>query len=99
MSSRGYGRRGGMEHAIVATDEELQEFAKFLSANNVDKVRGMDSFMPIPEMNTQQQLNEIRECCGDDADMAEHVSPEYFERPNGSHGWSCSRCGYVVQWG
>jgi hypothetical protein len=87
MSRYGYCPVGG-EDGILVTTDELDTFADVMKSN------ALDEYIPLPDLDPQVQKKKIEQCtCSDDHDVI------YWERENGSHGWCCSNCGTVVQWG
>lgn len=86
MSKYGYCVNGG-EDGIQVTTKELEAFAKKA------KVEFTDAFIPLPNISADEQLKLIKNCSCDQDDE------QYWERENGKHGWCCSKCGTVTQWG
>jgi hypothetical protein len=89
MSKFAYRPCGGLE-GIATTRAELRKFAKEIKKDYIDQ------FMPLPTMSTKEQIMVIDHC------KADHDSPDiltYWEDNQGSHGWCCSQCGQVIQWG
>ena len=90
MAQIGYCRRGGTEGITFTYDEALE-------LSNAIGSKWIDEYVPIPRIDidtqVQERINDIehQETCGDDVD--------YYEREDGSHGWACSYCGKVHQWG
>ena len=85
MSKIEYRPRGGQEGISVSTDE-LVEFAEFMGTKYID------TFIPIPNVPNETQKKRTKDC-KHDGDAA------YYETETGSHGWCCSHCGTVTQWG
>jgi len=89
MSKIGYCKRGGMD-GIKVTETELKKFARSIGSKNIDE------FIPLPHSLNQSKM--IHNCTADhDADF-ENIA-QYWEDNKGSHGWCCSVCGEVLQWG
>lgn len=86
MSKYAYCPNGGME-GIRVSDDELDKFADAINS------KALDGTIPLPNRTTEEQKILIQQCDDHDSDT------EYWERDNGSHGWCCSVCGKVVQWG
>ena len=87
MSTFKYCETGGLE-GINTSTEELNLFSRKLNLEYLDEV------IPLPEhsFDNQRMLLRIPHDCG------QHMY--YFERiDNGKHGWCCSFCGKVHQWG
>jgi hypothetical protein len=78
--------RGGQD-GIAVTREEMIDFSNEINSE------AMDEFIPLPRMTVQQQKIAIGICTDHDKDTV------YYETETGSHGWCCSTCGKVVQWG
>lgn len=85
MSEYGYCFRGGM-NGIKVSDEELNSFSDDIGNSALDEV------IPLPYLSVEQQKIELATC-------KNHDDAEYYECDNGSHGWCCSTCGTVTQWG
>lgn len=86
MSIIAYCPNGG-QNGIRVSDEELKEFSDEINNDFMDEI------MPLPNMSVEQQQIRLKVCKKHDGDT------EYWERDNGSHGWCCSNCGKVIQWG
>jgi len=85
MSQYAFCKRGGQQ-GILVTDEELHLFANALNTPYLDEV------IPLPKFTIEQQKLELILCNN-------HEDTEYWERTTGHHGWCCSHCGKVIQWG
>jgi hypothetical protein len=85
MSQYAYCKRGGMT-GIRVSDEELNTFSDDIGN------KALDSVIPLPNLTTEQQKAMLSVCNN-------HNDSEYWERDNGKHGWCCSTCGTVTQWG
>ena len=88
MSEYGHARRGGMNGILVDTDE-LRIFAHEM------KLKAIDLYIPLPGVLPVAQMLEM----SDEDHNCDDYDAKYWERENGSHGWCCSGCGKVVQWG
>jgi hypothetical protein len=86
MSKYGYCVNGG-EDGIQVTTDELDKFGDVVGSE------ALDEFIPLPNVPSESQIIRIKECS-----CSEHEEI-YWERENGRHGWCCSNCGIVVQWG
>jgi hypothetical protein len=86
MSSYEYCPRGGQE-GIATTVEQQIELAEVLE----EAYR--DTFIPLPMVQPEHQ----RLLTLQPHDHEE--STEYWENDRGSHGWCCTKCGKVIQWG
>lgn len=84
MSKLSHCPRGGMM-GISLTRREMATFSLLMGRNFIDEV------IPLPGKTPQEQKNAMQNCTHEDAD--------YWEDETGSHGWCCSQCGEVVQWG
>jgi hypothetical protein len=76
----------GGQNGIRVSDEELNEFSNEIGS------KYLDQFIPLPNLSTEEQKERMVSC-------KEHEDAEYWERDNGKHGWCCSDCGKVIQWG
>jgi len=85
MSGYAFCKRGGVQ-GILVTDEELNSFSDAIDSNILDGV------IPLPNLTIEQQKIELILCNN-------HEDVEYWERTTGHHGWCCSHCGKVIQWG
>ncbi len=74
----------GKQEGILVTSKELEEFAL------KNKREYIDSVIPLPEINSLPCLNINR--CSRKAIYWENID-------SGAHGWCCSECGRVIQWG
>lgn len=83
MSNISFRPRGGQE-GIAFTDEEQRELAR------KKNMKVTDLYVPLPQGNPDKCS--LGDKCGDTA-------MQYFENENGRHGWCCSVCGKVYQWG
>ena len=90
MSAMEFCPRGGMEGIYVSTSE-LEWFAK-----NQTKSKYIDSHIPLPGVDPRKQLSAMKTCNKDHDGFDDAV---YWETDKGSHGWCCSNCGLVIQWG
>jgi hypothetical protein len=88
MSKISFRPRGGQE-GIEVTKAELKETAQFFNSQY------LDMFIPLPDTTLDNQKCLLETC--DERD--EHGNARYWETETGSHGWCCSICGSVVQWG
>lgn len=86
MSSFEYCPRGGQE-GIATTENEQIDLAMFLA-----KEHG-DDYIPLPNFQMEQQLINTEKPHDHDEVVV------YWENDFGRHGWCCSYCGKVVQWG
>ena len=77
---------GGLDGYYV-TRQQLSQFAKILNKKYIDEI--------IP-LNNPEQINPDTCNCIKKQDPNEL---DYWETPEGSHGWCCRRCGRVLQWG
>jgi len=89
MSKIEYCQRGGQE-GIRISDDELQELAQAVGSDSLDE------FIPLPHTTIERQKEIILNCKSHNTTQGES---EYWERDDGSHGWCCSNCGTVTQWG
>ena len=78
---------GGQKGISVQT-AELEWFAK-----NYLKSKYLDAVILLPSVPPKEQMKRIKTCKDHDAETI------YWERENGKHGWCCSHCGFVTQWG
>ena len=85
MSKISFRPRGGQE-GIEVTTKELEVFSGKLGKQFIDEV------IPLPNISPEKQKLFL-EMCPCTADQI------YWERDNGKHGWCCSDCGTVTQWG
>lgn len=76
---------------IEVSEEELNSFAELMI--RLELSTSIDSIIPLPNLNIQDQMERLANC------DHENTAVKYFERRNGQHGWCCSFCGKVVQWG
>jgi hypothetical protein len=81
-----YCPRGGQE-GIFVTRSKLQRFARRL------KLDAIDVIIPLP-LHEQIHPDDCTAHSDDSFDSA-----IYWETETGSHGWCCSVCGNVIQWG
>ena len=89
MSEYAYCPRGGI-NGIRVSDKELDKFSDAINSKALDEV------IPLPRLTLEEQKKALKEC----EEFDEHSDEtKYWERDNGSHGWCCSKCGSVVQWG
>lgn len=89
MSKIGYCPRGEMQ-GIVTTEAEQIELKNVLEEHYIDH------FIPLPDVTPEQQ--KVKRCtCDKDHDSMEDAI--YWENETGAHGWCCSECGEVLQWG
>lgn len=86
MSKIDFCPRGGM-NGIRTSDEELNTLSTHL------RNEYLDMYIPLPKISLETQGKLIRDC------KDHSLSPQYWERDNGSHGWCCGECGTVIQWG
>jgi len=94
MSKIAFCPRGG-QSGILVTTEELTAFARKLGK------RSLTDVIPIPDLPFEQQETRMREDepASGPKRHDEH-SWQYWEVvDSGSHGWCCSYCGIVLQWG
>ncbi len=89
MSEYAYCQRGGME-GIKVSNFELDVFADSIGT------KALDEIIPLPNSTLEEQKESIKECQNSDSHSNDM---EYWELENGSHGWCCSKCGTVIQWG
>ena len=84
MSVIAYCPRGGQEGVLVLRGE-LERHARKINAQHIDQ------FIPLPAPGADP-----RACFEDHTD-----GPTVYweEEGTGSHGWCCSTCGEVIQWG
>jgi len=85
MSEKAYCPSGGMD-GILVSGKELKKFSDAIGSDFADEV------IPLPNLTTEQQKAILSVC-------RKHNDNEYWERDNGKHGWCCSKCGTVTQWG
>ena len=90
MSYYTHCQRGG-QNGIYTITSELQWFSK-----NKTKSKFIDEYIPLPNKDPQIQLKSISKCSKNHDEMEDAV---YWETEKGSHGWCCSECGKVLQWG
>ena len=91
MSYIGYGKRGGMQGILFSYEEALE-------LSNLIGSKYLDEYVPLPNISLEKQVTErIKVCNSNKDDCGDNV--EYYERDNGSHGWCCTYCGKVHQWG
>ena len=91
MSKIEYCPKGGME-GIRVSDEELNSFTDAIGS------KALDEFIPLPHLTIPQQQAMISVCNHQDGDSDEES--EYWEnKDSGGHGWCCTKCGKVTQWG
>jgi len=86
MSRIDFCPHGGME-GIRVSDNELDILAKLMGS------KFLDEYIPIPKVSLEIQKDLVNTC----KDHNNQVS--YWERDNRKHGWCCSHCGTVIQWG
>jgi hypothetical protein len=86
MSKIGFLVNGGME-GIEVSRKELELFSDKLGNKYLDQV------IPLPDVSLEEQKIRINHCPDHDQDDS------YWETETGSHGWCCSHCGTVTQWG
>ena len=84
---RDYCPKGGQE-GIYVTQSKLSKFAKRLGNHANDLV------IPLP-VHEQIHPDDCTAHTGDNCFDA----AIYWETDTGSHGWCCSICGNVIQWG
>ena len=91
MSRIGLCNRGGLDGIKVETSE-LKRFAKEHGLKFIDLVIPLpgDGQMPLDKCPHRNRATE-------DHEGVEHTM--YWETETGSHGWCCSVCGEVTQWG
>jgi hypothetical protein len=73
---------------IKVTKMQLAIFAKILGNKYIDQVIPLDK---------EEQIAEGCPLNHNGDEMAENMV--YYTTPEGSHGWACSLCGRVIQWG
>ena len=77
--------RGG-NPGVMVTEGQLKKFADKIGS------RAIDAVIPIPV----RFLVHPEDCSQDHSDLPDTI---YWETNKGSHGWCCSECGMVLQWG
>lgn len=87
MASIEFCNRGGQEGIAFDRDEQAV-LAEVLAADFLDE------YVPLPKFYSMEQQADAASKC-----EAHDEVVEYYERYDGAHGWCCSRCGKVVQWG
>ncbi len=88
MSKIAYCPRGGME-GIKISIVELHNFSNKIGSKYLDEI------VPLPDKTLDEQKKLIKNC-GENHD---EDNSQYWETTTGSHGWCCSKCGTVTQWG
>ena len=83
MSEIDYCPTGGM-NGILVTKDELIEFS------DLNDSKYLDEFIPLPDK--EYPYNEEEHDCSENASYWE-IDGEH------SHGWCCTICGKVIQWG
>ncbi len=79
----------GETEGIYVEHYQLQEFGNFLNTHHSDE------YIPLPNLlNEDQKLIIGQNNC--EHDVEDIV---YWETEEGVHGWCCSNCGKVLQWG
>lgn len=87
MSSYEYCERGGQEGIYTTTGEQV-ELAELL----IETYR--DTYIPLPKFTPEKQKEIIENVPHDHDEVV-----DYWENESGRHGWCCSQCGKVIQWG
>ena len=91
MSKIDYCKRGGLQ-GISVTENEMEHLANKLGNAYIDEV------IPLPDKTEDEQIKKNKKGCPLNHDDMNVIS--YWEEPNtGNHGWCCSACGKVIQWG
>ena len=92
MSRIAFCKRGGQEGILTTTLQQRK-------LSDAVKSEYIDRYIPLPGMTVSQQTKLINsKVCPEDAhNKMENV--DYWENQEGSHGWACTKCGEVVQWG
>jgi len=94
MSKIAFCPKGG-QSGILVTEKELGDLALRLGRKTMDEV------IPMPDISFEQQKTRIAE---DRASLGpgrhdEHGQQYWEVEGTGAHGWCCSYCGTVLQWG
>ncbi len=89
MSEKAYCPRGDME-GIYISSVELHDLSEKIGSKYLDEV------VPLPDKTPDEQKELIKNCGKDHDDLD---NAQYWEVDTGSHGWCCSKCGTVIQWG
>ena len=85
MSELSFRPVGGL-NGIEITQQELIEFSEKMNRSYIDEI------IPLPNIATNKQKQTAQNC--------DHQTDGiYWESNTGSHGWCCSACGTVIQWG
>jgi len=83
MSKLSFRPVGGL-NGIELRDNELDTFNGGMGLEQ-------NLFVPLPHGTTTVQFNKAKGC--------QHEDTQYWEKQNGQHGWCCSDCGLITQWG
>lgn len=90
MKTYGYYPRGGND-GIQVTTEELSEYARISCSKYIDET------IPLPDKDPIEQVMVTKECIHPEDEYP--IDTIYWESETGNHGWCCSKCGTVIQWG
>jgi len=75
---------------IRVANGQLSSFSRIVGRKYIDEV------IPLPQ-EEQFGVNDCPVKHDDSEEMAKHSI--YWQAHDGSHGWCCDKCGYVIQWG
>ena len=87
MSKLCFRPRGGQE-GINPSKIEMETLSRVMSAKYADE------YIPLPNLTLPEQVKILKS-----ETKCTHKDVEYWETNSGGHGWCCSKCGTVVQWG
>ena len=95
MSKIDYRPKGGMD-GLSVTRDELEAFAKLNGFEYIDQYIPLEDY--TPERARQESILKSKSGCPiNHEDNFDDIF--YWEDEKGSHGWCCSVCGKVIQWG
>ena len=88
------------ENVNLGQDGLFLKSGKFFDLNNNPDLVTFNSITaPLPEPDNHRQETFINSKSGCPMKHDEMESAIYWETDTGSHGWCCSVCGEVLQWG
>jgi hypothetical protein len=86
MSDIGYCVRGG-QSGIRVTRKEMIDYSRKAGTKYIDERIPLPGRRGVPELCPEEEHNGLKNVM-------------YYEcMATGSHGWCCSKCGKVLQWG
>ncbi len=88
-------KKGGQEGILTTVVEQVVLAAA--CRRLTDRAVPIDAYIPLPGMAVNDQIGKIAK--HNDSKECSIMNVEYWENDKGSHGWCCTTCGKVHQWG